>query len=186
MKSLLKLSKTSWLILSAGIFVVVLAGMGLTRSQQLQEQTELNEALNVNETRLNQFNISELQRQRDELQEKIDDIGIQLDEAKYGLRATVESIEVVDDFFFIASKCDVDVIDISSSIIGGEGVNGVNCSTISLSATVSGEQLSDVVDFIISLNNDYTTGNVKSCQMAISEENISVNIQMIVYSYEGE
>ena len=43
----LKLSKTSWLILSAGVFIVVLAGLGLTRSQQMKEQTKVADELNL-------------------------------------------------------------------------------------------------------------------------------------------
>jgi hypothetical protein len=32
----IKISKTGWIILSAGIFVVVLAGLGITRSGQVK------------------------------------------------------------------------------------------------------------------------------------------------------
>lgn len=162
----LKLSKTSWLILSAGIFMVVLAGLGLTRSQQIQEQATLEEELSINEMRLNQFNVAQLQQQRDELRGVIDDNTIRLNEAKYGLRATVESIDVTDEFFVIASDCDVLVTSISSSSIGSDVLNGIGCATISLNACVSGE-LENIIDFIISLNHDYATGYVKSVQISI-------------------
>ena len=44
---LLKLSKTSWLILSAGVFIVVLGSLGIARSQQLQEKGTLDEELRL-------------------------------------------------------------------------------------------------------------------------------------------
>jgi hypothetical protein len=180
----LKLSRASWLILSAGIFIVVFAGLGLTRSQQLQERTQLEEELSINEMRLNQFNVAQLQQQRDELQKQINDSTWKLNLAKYKLRATVESIDVTDEFFLIASKCDVTVNSISSSSIGNDNLKGIGCSTISLSASVSGE-LSDIINFVISLNHDYTTGYVRSVQIGVCEEVSSAGIQMIIYSYEG-
>jgi TolA-binding protein len=180
----LKLSRTSWLILSAGIFIVVLAGLGLTRSQQIEEKTKLEEELSINEMRLNKFNVTQLQQQRDELQEQLDDNTMRLNMAKYSLSATVQSLDVTDEFFFIASKCNVTVNSISSSSIGSDSIRGIGCSTISLNASVSGE-LSNMIDFIISLNHDYTTGYVKSAQVSVSEENSSASIQMIIYSYEG-
>jgi hypothetical protein len=180
----LKLSKASWLILSAGLFIVVLAGLGLTRSQQIQEQTKLDEELSINEMRLSKFNIEQLQQQRDELQEEVDKNTVLLDAAKYGLRATVESIDVTDEFFVIASKCDVIVNSISSSCIGNDDLNGIGCSTISLTAVVLGD-FSNLIDFIISLNQDYTTGYVKSVYISVSGENPSASIQMTIYSYEG-
>lgn len=180
----LKLSKASWLILSTGLIIVVLAGLGLTRSQQIQKQTELEEELSINEMRLNKLNIEQLQQQHDELQEQLDENTIQLNEVKYGLRATVESIDVTDKFFVIASECDVIVNSTSSSSISNDDLKGINCSVILLNASVSGE-LSDIINFIISLNHDYTTGYIKSFQISIGEENSSASIQMIVYSYEG-
>lgn len=180
----LKLSKTSWLILSAGLFIVILAGLGLTRSQQLQEQTKLDEELGINEVRLNKFNMKELQKQRDELQAQIDENTIRLNEAKYGLRATVESIDVTDEFFVIASICDVLVTNISSSSISNENLNGVGCSKIIINACVSGELL-NIIDFIINLNHDYTTGYVKGVHISMCGESPSASIEMLIYSYEG-
>jgi len=103
----LKLSKTSWLILSAGIFLVVVAGLGLTRSQQLQEQGQLGEELSIAEMRLSNFQVSELRQQQEELQRHLDENIVQLTAAKDILSQTVESISVTDEFFQIAQYCDV-------------------------------------------------------------------------------
>jgi len=39
----MKLSKTGWLIIIIGVFVIILAGLGTVRSQQVREQDQLNE-----------------------------------------------------------------------------------------------------------------------------------------------
>ena len=185
----MKLSKASWLILSAGIFIVVLAGLGLTRSQQLQEQGRLGEELNVAATRLDKLQVNELRQQQEELQKKLDESTLKLVEAKGSLRQTVESTNVTDEFFAIAYSCGVIVDSISSSSIKSEKLEGITCSVITLNTVVIGEP-SNLISFIIKLNNDFTTGVVKSVQINIPEvaegDEPSANIMMVIYTYEGD
>ena len=184
----MKLSKISWLILLAGVFIVVLAGLGLTRSQQLQEQTRLDEELGITETRLNNLQVTDLRQQQEQLQERLDERITELAEAKDRLRWPIESIDVTDEFFSIAHYCDVKVMHLATSTIATEELEGLQCSVISLSASVVGE-VSDLINFVISLNSDFTTGIVESVSIsnpeASAETEPSSNIQMIVHSYEG-
>jgi len=162
----LKLSKTSWLILSAGIFLVVVAGLCLTRSQQLQEQGQLGEELSIAERRLSKFQISELQQQQEELQRQLDESTVHLTAAKDILSQTVESIGVTDEFFQIAQFCDVAVMNISSSGTESGKFEGIACTVITLNAMVEGE-VPNLIDFVIMLNTDFTNGVVKSAQIDI-------------------
>ena len=57
----LKLSKTSWLILGVGVFIVALAFLGITRSQQAQEQSRLDDELEMSQMSLANMQISDLQ-----------------------------------------------------------------------------------------------------------------------------
>jgi len=185
----LKLSKTSWLILSIGIFIVVAAGLGLTRSQQLKEKGQLDEELSVVEKRLSKLEVKDLREQQEELQGRLDESTIQLMAAKDSLRQPVESIDVTDEFFTVAHYCGVEVMSISSSGIKSEKLGNIVCSMISLNARVTGK-VSNLITFVIKLNNDFTTGVVKSAQMSIpetvSEGESSASIQMVVYAYEGD
>jgi hypothetical protein len=185
----LKLSKTSWLMLSIGIFVVVAVGLGLTRSQQLNEQGRLDEELSVAEKRLNNLQVKELGQQQEELQRRLDEGTIRLMAAKDNLRQAVKSITVIDEFFEIAQSCSVEVMGISSSSIKQEKLEGIVCSAITLNAAVQGEAL-NLISFITKLNNDFTTGVVKSAQISIPEEasesEPSASVQMVVYAYEGD
>jgi hypothetical protein len=189
----LKLSKTSWLILLAGLFIVIIAGLGLTRSQQLQEQSRLNEELSQAEVRLSKLEVQQLGQQKEELQGQLDEKSVQLVAAKDRLRQSVESINVTDKFFAIAKSCDVIVDSITSSSIRSEKLVGISCSVINLGATVTGDT-SHLINFVIKLNTDFTTGLVKSAQISIPEADQatvegkapSANIQMVVYAYEGD
>jgi hypothetical protein len=185
----LKLSKTSWLILSAGIFLVVLAGLGVTRSGQVKEQTRLEEELGISESRLEKMQLTSLQTQMGELQGQLDESESQLVEAKDRLRQTVLSVDVTEKFFEIAKYSEVVVMNLGTSTIAKNTIAGVDCFTISLGATVTGD-LNNMVDFIINLNQGYTTGYVKSVQISLNSISSEVssgnaNIQMIVYSYKG-
>jgi len=180
-----KLSKTSWVILSAGVFVVVLAGLGLTHSQQLQERGQLEDELMVTQMRLDKLDISGLEKQYNDLQTQLEERLAQLNDVKYVLRQPIESIDVTDEFFVVAAQENVEVANISSTSLTKEKFNGVSCTAISLMSTVTGE-LDDIIDFIISLNSDYTTGYIRSAQIIISEDIVTTNINMVIYSYQGD
>ena len=207
----IKLSKTGWLILSAGVFVVILAGLGVTRSQQMREQSRMNEELSLSETRLDKLDVTDLRRQVEDLDQKMQEGQAQLDDARERLRQTVVSVDVTDEFFKIAEYSGVTVMSLSTSAIASNELEGIGLQTIALSAQVEGD-FEKIIDFVINLNNGYATGHVKSAQINIPlpepateqveeaqgeeegegesiepvEESSSVAIQMIVYSYEGE
>jgi hypothetical protein len=184
----IKFSKTSWLILSAGIFIVVLAGLGITRSQQLSEQGKLDDELGISQKSLDNLKNTDLSKQLDELKQQAAEKQLQLDEARKRLDQTVVSVEVTDEFFSVADYCGVKVISISTSPIILSTYEGIGLDTTALNAVAEGE-LPDLINFVVSLNNDFTTGLVNSAQIDIppstSEETPSASIQIIIYSYEG-
>jgi hypothetical protein len=191
----LQLSKTSWLILSAGVFLVVLAGLGLTRSQQLKEQNKLGDELTLAENRLGAIKTAQLSQQLEDLSVKVEEGEAQLKEAQARLRQTVVSVDVTDEFFKIAEYCSVNVTNLSTTTISQTGYEGITLSMISLTATVEGKK-NNIINFIISLNNGYATGNVQTAQVTLHEtysedqteesEEDTTTVSMIIYSYEGQ
>lgn len=183
----LKLSKTGWLILSAGIFIVILAALGVTRSQQLEEQAQLDEELSLSTTRVEKLQVADLRPQLEALQQRIEENEAQLTEAKDRLRQTVESTDVTEKFFLVAEYCGVKIMTLSTSRISKQVLTGIECNMISISTSVEGE-VPNLIDYIISLNKGFTTGYIESAQITISEEPTDVStasIQMVVYTYKG-
>jgi hypothetical protein len=103
-------------------------------------------------------------------------------EAMVKLDQTVISVDVAEKFYEVADYFGVTVRSISTTTITGKPFAGIGCETISLSAEVDGAQ-EDLVDFIVGLNDNFTTGFVKSLQLNNEDNNIS--LQMIVYSRKG-
>ena len=189
MKKLPKFSKTSWMFLSIGIFVVITGSLGLTYSQQLQEQEKLGGELGIAEKRISKLQVQGLPQKQVELQKRLDESLLQLAAAKDSLRQPVASINVTDEFYVIAYTCNVTVDSISSSNLRNSDMESISCTTITLNADVNG-RLSDIIDFVTSLNNDFTTGIVGSTQLSITESSsngeTSANVRLTVYSYEGD
>jgi hypothetical protein len=207
----LKLSKISWLILSAGVFIVVLAGLGLTRSQQMKEQTKVADTLELAKKRLGTVQTAPLSQQLDSLKAKVEESQALLKDAQAKLRQTVISVDVTDEFFQIAQYCSVNVTNLNTTTIAQSKYEGVTFSTISLAATVTGEE-TNIIKFIVSLNNGYLTGNVESAQITfpgVPEESgasesggesggesgegetttsgeTRATVNMLIYSYEGK
>lgn len=185
----LRLSKASWLILSAGIFIVVLAGLGVTRSQQLKEQTQLEEELNLTTMRVEQLQATELRPQYEELLQRVEEGEAQLKDAKDRMRQTVESVDVTEKFFIIAEYCGVTIMRMNTTPISKHSVESVECSTISVTTFVEGE-VPNIIDFIISLNDGFTTGYIETAQIIIPDESSdevpTATVQMTVYAYKGK
>jgi hypothetical protein len=202
----IKLSRTSWLILSAGVFVVILAGLGVTRSQQVQEQASMNDELSLSKTRLDKIDVTTLKRQLDDLNQQVESGQAQLDDARKRLRQTVVSVDVTDELFKIAAYSGVTVMNLTTSTIADKTLEGIGLKTISLNIQAKGD-LDKIVNFVINLNNGFATGYVQSAQISIptpeseqdgdsggngevveetAQDETTVSVQMVVYSYEGD
>jgi hypothetical protein len=181
----INLSKTSWIILSVGVFIVVLAGLGVTYSQQIKEKNELQDELAVTDLRLEKFNIAELQQQESQLLEEIEAETAKLESALAEIQQTIESIDVTGTCYLIASQSDVEIIDISSTEIGNAEMGELGLSKIALSVGVTGS-LPNIVDYIAELNDNFTTGHVVTVQMNFGDIPPYASIQLVIYSYEGD
>jgi len=190
MKSLkgLKFSKTGFLILSAGIFIVVLAGLGIARSGQVKEQNKLGTDLASSQLRLDKVDTTQSQYQLDELKQQLNDSEQQLMEVKDKLRQKIDSVDVSDKFYEIAKYYSVNVTVMGTSKKADDTYQGVGLSLISLSGTASGE-FPKIIDFIAGLNNNFSTGFIQSVQVQVGDplldEDSEASISLIVYSYEG-
>ena len=183
----LKLSKTSWIILGVGVFIVALAVLGITRSQQAKEQATLEDELEMSQTSLALMQIDEMQAELAGLEQTVAEEQAELDLASNLLNQTVVSVDVTDEFFSIASACGVLVVNISTSPIAPNIYEGLGLSATSLSAALEGD-LPNLIDFVEALYSGFNTGQIKMAQIDIppssSDDTPTANIQMTIYSYE--
>ncbi len=185
----MKLSKKSWLILIVGIAIAIFAGLWLARGQQVDEQEQLREELSIVVMRLNGLQGEEISAQQAQLERQLSQTISQLETAKAVLSQSTGSITVSGTLFDIAEATGVEITEISSSGLSSDSLEGITCSVLPLTITVEGD-VADIISFVGSLNHDFKTGIVKSVEISIpettSEETVSANIQLRIYTYQGD
>jgi len=200
----LKISKTSWLVLTAGIFVIAAASLGWARSQQVNEQNQLGEELSLAEWRLSELQFEELSSRQEELERQLSEIISNLEAAQATLSQPTVSVTANDTLFYIAEVCGVEIIEVNSSDPTRDEREGITYSVLPLTATVEGEA-HNLINFITRLNDDFSNGVVKSVAINIPEgteadaeteeeqseeeesevEKPSANISLVIYTYRG-
>ena len=193
----MKITKTSWIILAIGIFVITFGSLGAARSQQLNEGKQLSDELAVAEMRLSKFDLKQLYSQQQGLEEQINQTTSQLEIAKVRLSQPNDSTTITDAIFRIAQVSGVELIEISSSSLTQGKLDKVGGLLLTLNTLVRGD-VPNLIDFIMRLNNDLPTAIVKSAEITIPEatDNVtdnatteakppSANVQLEVFTYQG-
>lgn len=184
----MKLSKTSWLIIIIGFFVIILVGLGIVRSQQVHQQNELNEQLALAQSKIQVIQLEQLSHRQGELERHLSETDSQSESAKKILSQPIRSITISDLLFNVAEANSVNVTEITSSGLASEELAGVTCSVLPFTARVEGE-LTNLVSYITRLNSDLATGFVKSVEINVPEASStkkpSANIQLVIYTYQG-
>jgi hypothetical protein len=183
----INLSKTSWIILSVGIFLVVLGGLGVTYSQKAKEKKEVDEQLELTNVRLDMFNISELEDEKYNLEVNLANNTKRHESLGEKLVESVISSDVTEKCYEIASQSNVEIFSIGSTDIKIVQLAALECNSINVQVTVTGE-LPDFVTYVKNLNQEFSTGYITSVKVELSEvedEPNKATIQLVVYSYEG-
>ena len=196
----MKFSKTTWIFLAVGIFIIALASLGMVYSQQGKEQSQLDEELALAQLRLKKYPAQQLElaSQQEELESRLAKAEAELRTAKTSLRQSTESIEASDALFELAEDCHVEVTEISSPGVANQTLDEISLSALPLTVTVEGDVL-NLIDFIYQWTHEYPTGVVKSVEISvpepaeeeeeeeaeIEEQMPSATINMLIYTYEG-
>lgn len=185
----MKLSKRTLLVIGAGAFIIILAGLAMVSSQQVGEQDQLNEQLTLAQSRLSGIQLEQLSSQQSELEKQLSQTTSQSEAVKAILSQPTGSVAVSTILFDIAEAHGLEVTGMTSPGPASEGLEEITCSVITLSATVEGD-VPNLVNFVIKLNSHLATGVVRLVTITIPEtasgEKASADIQVVVYTYHGE
>ncbi len=184
----IKMSKTGWLLLAAGVFIVALAVLGVAFSRQNRSQTALNQELDLTQSRYARLDNDELQAEYDALLARLETERERMSDAEAKMHRNIESANITDEFFLIADDCGVRVVGVTTTPFARKTVEDIDGFTITLSGLVTGE-LDELIDFVISLNEGYPTGYVASARVVLPEppedDPPTVSVELVLYSYEG-
>lgn len=185
----LKSGKTFWMVIAIGVFVIALTGVAKVYFEKSGEQKEVNEQLAVAQSRLSEIPLEELSSRQSELEGQLSQTTSQYNEVNSIISQPISSINTSSTFFDVAKTFGLEVTELTSTTPVTESLEGLNCTMISLTATVRGE-VSNIVNFISGMNFYLKTGTIKSTIITIPEtasgDNASANIQLVVYNYQGD
>jgi type II secretory pathway pseudopilin PulG len=192
----LKLGKTGYLFVILGVVAAIFAGLWVRRSQQTQEQERLSEELSVAAVKLDNFNSDELLSQQVKLEEQLNQTLSQLEATKAEISQSTDSISVSGTLFDIAELAEVEVTSISSGQPSVSKWQEIPCLVLPLNVTVEGD-VPNLITFIGKVDRTLTTAVIRSAVITIPEATDgeessaevqlpSANIQLGIYSYQGE
>jgi len=185
----IRFTKTSWLLLTIGVFTIAFAGLGAVRYQQVQQQNQLNEELTLAQQELEGFQLEQLFSRQAGLERQLDQATSQFEAVKAVFSHPIKSVDAYSILFDIAEAYDLEVTEMTSPGPASGSLEGITCSIISLTARVEGD-VSNLVSFVTKLNSQLATGVVKSITITVPEtdsgEKPSANIQLVIYTYQGD
>jgi len=188
----MKLSKTSWLILGIGIFVIAFGGLCLVYFRQGNEREQLNDSLLVAQATLPKVisekedwerQLAQWESQLAQLKSELAQAKLLLAESKMSFPKAVESIEYDEEIFKIADNCDLDITELTSLEPRDKEAEGITSSeprdkeleviTFSVASfvvDVKGE-VANILDFIntIATGDYFTTATVELVDIEVPQ-----------------
>jgi hypothetical protein len=183
----MKFSKTSKILLIAGVLLIVFASLGFAGSQQLAQQEKLNEDLQVAQQRVSTLQMEQLNGQQTQLNQQIAQANTQIKSAAAVLKQPIDSVSVTAQLFQIAANAGVTITSINAAGLSQDDVEKVKCSAQKLTVEINGERDS-LIAFVTALNTDFTTGVVQAADISVpttEDKAPSASVQLAVYSYGG-
>ena len=183
----MKPSKTSWILLTVGIFAVLAASLGSTYSNQLEERKQVMEELSVAAQRLGGIQLEPASDQRSNLEAQLSQAMSQLEDIRAMFLLPTGSLAACDSILDITDKCSVELTRITTPGLTSDDLEGIEILSILLTMKVEGS-ISNLIKFIAMMNTDFATGTVLS--VAIDAKSTDrepyADIRLIVYAYEEQ
>jgi Tfp pilus assembly protein PilO len=186
----IKLTKMAWLLLAAGVVVVAFSSLGVAYFQQVDEKNQLDEDLDLANRKLNTLQLQELRSQQQELEQQLSEMISQLETAKAELSPSIENIAATDTVLETANDSDVVVNEYASADFNRGDLTGITFSILPITATIKGN-VPDIIDFVINLNGNFTTGVVQTVNILASDnitgvDSAAATIKQSIYVYQGD
>lgn len=184
----MRLGRKTLLIIAIGIFIIIIASLGMVAFQSFTEYNQLKEELAQIQQRSQLINIEKLSSKKEDLERKLNQTELQLESSKGVLSEPVGSVDGTDGIFKIAEAYGLLVIEITSPGSDTEDVEGANLQVVSLSAEVNGN-VNDLLKFTTDLNKYFSTGAIKTVTISVPEgntNNATANVQLALYTYRGD
>jgi hypothetical protein len=159
-----KLSKTTWILLVAGVILIAGTSLGVIRSQQVDQQNQIESKLNQARQKLEVLNTSDLQIKKEELTLQITGVNTQIDTTLGKLSIPEDNINATDRLLKSAQNFNVNITNISSAGETAGEIDGITSNVLPLSIQATGS-ISNIANFVCNLSQEFPTGIVKTVQL---------------------
>lgn len=188
----MKLGKTSILALGIGIFVVLMASLGLAYTRQLSTQYELNQELDQAKLVYAKRSNDQLSNELEVWKERPAEIDTEVNEAKELLSESIDDVDVTAVLFSLAEINDVLVMSVHLAKPSPKEVLEVTVLALPVSIEVEGD-LSNIIGYVQGLSYEFPTSLIESVVVDIPEadeegemETPTGRINMFIYTYNEE
>ena len=184
----MRLSRISWIIIISCIVITAFASLGTLSWQQFQKRNQLREELVQTEEQLNGFQAGQYAQRQETLEMQLNQTLSELQTSKSMFSQPIWSI-TTGTLFDIAKASNTEVTAISSSGPTSAKLGGISCSAQTFAIRIEGD-VPDLVSFITRLNQNLKAAVVKSVIISVlettGEEKSTADLQLVVYTYEGD
>ena len=192
----MKLSRTAWLALGIGIFVIAFVCLYVVYSGQSSEGGQLSSSLAAAQASLPKL-VSQregLESQLAQQQSALAEAQSLLDKARAGFPKSSESIEYDDILFSIARGCDLEVMRLTAEEPSQKKVEDVTYIVTRFTVEVRGD-VASILNFVhdLATSKDFTSTNVELVNMKVEATPEggeptppTATINFVGYSYKGE
>jgi hypothetical protein len=147
----MKFTKTGLIIIIVGILVIAAACLGWIYSQKLEKQKQLDSQLVEANKKLSLITFDDLNLQKDQINQKIEELNTQMASVKTRLITSEDSIDTTNAILQDAKSHDIDIINITSPGKASSDMSGLTLDKLSVEIDLVGSA-QDIANFAVSLN----------------------------------
>jgi len=194
----MKISKTARWILTIGILVILLGGLGLNYARQKTEQGELNASIAQAQQDFIKYTREHPEQQytaqKEDLQTRLNQANSRIAALQGEFESPTESIEINDALFEAADEANVTITKLTSSSPKEEDIKGITYHAFTLSITAKGEVVA-LLNLVDKVSQRFSTSEISSVKIDVpeeeeeegeSKEKPTIVLGLKIYAYESE
>ncbi len=184
----IRISKTVWVLVAIGVFLLIFIPLGMAYRNQVDEQDNLLGQLNTTRQASAKIPINELKAKEDSLKTQIVTLNDKVSTALTKLDKPTNDIIATDDLFDLAGATKVEIVQLTSAGTGKQNIENLNCTVLPLTMRIEGD-VARIIDFILELSNTFTTGVVGSVDISVPTDNTTIGsagVTFTINSYGGK
>jgi len=151
-----KISKTTWLVLGIGIFVILMAMLIMNYRNQTAEQAGLNRQITSIKQQITKIPVAELTAKQTLLNKQLAENNTGIQAIKTSLTQPPHAGNVVSTLYSLAKVCNIEIEDIKSAGISSQKLEKISFSSLPLTVAVKGS-VSDILAFTEKITSEYST-----------------------------